>query len=76
MTDLNRMLVTLEELRAKSGNIQKKEMRLRPDDLEALKCATEPLLTHKFPGIDHGMSFMGVKLISDESAPPLPRKTT
>ncbi len=50
-----------------------RELRIRPDDYEELKREAQPFLTHSALGATD--SFSGVRLIQDETAEPLPRKT-
>lgn len=61
----------IEEIHAKHGK-PPTELRVHPDDFEAIKRRFAPLLTH--PANNLGDSIMGVRLVRDETAERLPRK--
>lgn len=71
LADMRDVLRKIDEIHAKHGK-PPNELRLHPDDIEAIKHRFKPMLTH--PANRNGDSIMGIRLVPDKDAERLPRK--
>ena len=71
LADMRDAVRKLESIHAKHGK-PPNELRIHPDDFEAIKRQAQPWLTRPASGL--GDSIMGVRLVQDETAERLPRK--